>query len=578
MRLSRVRIGALTSLTGALVSRQWRTPTHHSSQCEMDEDCGVHFEQGQVLTNWSSTHTSHPRRVYEPKSAQEVVRVLQLHHRDSGKVRPVGTALSPNGIGLCGASPNSNLVSLAHIDFVEVNPQARTVTVGAGARVSAVLAELAKHGLTLANFSSIQEQQIGGWTQVSAHGTGITLPPVDEMILRLQLATPTEGLLTLSRAANQGDDWLFRFAKVGLGSLGVVTELTLSAIPKFNLEEETFCLTRDSVGRDHVERLQKYRHVRYMWIPYTDTVVVVVSNATTKAVHDTVRGSGAAAGEKPTQAMCALLQAKAQLTPSSTQPSSSSSSSISKKSASVDYSSWSFSQLRDALLDHSPLDIGHIKAVNAAEAAYWRSSSGTRVDDSTNILGFDCGGEQLVYEVCVGMGPLGGGAGAAAGPTASVADSYDIALVKSMLSALEAANIPAPSPIEQRWTASSSAPMSPAYSPSRADVFTWVGVIMYLPQTQTQEQRAAIASKFGQYCAALQPVLDRHGAKVHWAKIEPTYSPGSPGDEGDRTAMRARLARSYKLEEFNSLRDALDPRRVLSNSLIDGLLDQEGQQ
>ena len=27
---------------------------------------------------------------------------------------------------------------------------------------------LAKHGLTLANFSSIKEQQMGGWTQVAA--------------------------------------------------------------------------------------------------------------------------------------------------------------------------------------------------------------------------------------------------------------------------------------------------------------------------------------------------------------------------------------------------------------------------
>lgn len=29
-----------------------------------------------------------------------------------------------------------------------------------------VLEALAKHGLTLQNFSSVQEQQMGGWTQV----------------------------------------------------------------------------------------------------------------------------------------------------------------------------------------------------------------------------------------------------------------------------------------------------------------------------------------------------------------------------------------------------------------------------
>ena len=40
--------------------------------------------------------------------------------------------------------------------------------------VSKILKELKKDGLTLQNFSSIQEQQIGGWTQVAAHGTGKT--------------------------------------------------------------------------------------------------------------------------------------------------------------------------------------------------------------------------------------------------------------------------------------------------------------------------------------------------------------------------------------------------------------------
>ena len=37
--------------------------------------------------------------------------------------------------------------------------------------------------------------------------------------------------------------------------------------------------------------------------------------------------------------------------------------------------------------------------MNRAEEAYWKASEGSREADSTAILGFDCGGEQLVYEV-----------------------------------------------------------------------------------------------------------------------------------------------------------------------------------
>jgi len=240
--------------------------------------------------------------MYEPKSAQEVVRVLQLHHEKRLRVRPVGTALSPNGIGLSSSS-SDNMMSLAGLDYVEVDVERKQVTVGAGARVSSVLSELNKHGLTLENFSSIQEQQVGGWTQVSAHGTGITLPPVDEMILRMQLATPTEGLLSLSRgqehAGTGTDDRLFHVAKVGLGCLGVVTELTLKCIPKMNLRETTFIASRASIAEGHAERLKTYRHVRYMWIPYTDTVVVVVSNATNEPITPFVPGPSPSPSPSP---------------------------------------------------------------------------------------------------------------------------------------------------------------------------------------------------------------------------------------------------------------------------------------
>ncbi len=37
--------------------------------------------------------------------------------------------------------------------------------------------------------------------------------------------------------------------------------------------------------------------------------------------------------------------------------------------------------------------------VNRAEAEFWRLSSGQRVGYSDEILGFDCGGQQLVLEV-----------------------------------------------------------------------------------------------------------------------------------------------------------------------------------
>jgi hypothetical protein len=39
-----------------------------------------------------------------------------------------------------------------------------------------------------------------------------------------------------------------------------------------------YCTSISELRKNHADLLQKYRHVRYMWIPYTDSVVVVVSD------------------------------------------------------------------------------------------------------------------------------------------------------------------------------------------------------------------------------------------------------------------------------------------------------------
>ncbi len=91
--------------------------------------------------------------------------------------------------------------------------------------------------------------------------------------------------------------------------------------------------------------------------------------------------------------------------------------------------------------------------------------------------------------------------------------------MRQLLAEIEAAQLPAHSPIEQRWTASSSSPMSPAaagpgihgcscsssghataVASLPADtIHSWVGIIMYLP-TDDEAARAAIAARCGQCC------------------------------------------------------------------------------
>ena len=129
--------------------------------------------------------------------------------------------------GFCLALLFGLSVPAAGDEVLEVDAEKKLLRVQAGARVREVVEALRPHGLTLQNYASIREQQMGGFTQVGAHGTGARIPPVDETVVEMKLVTPARGTLTLSATS---EPELFKLAKCGIGALGAVTELTIKCV------------------------------------------------------------------------------------------------------------------------------------------------------------------------------------------------------------------------------------------------------------------------------------------------------------------------------------------------------------
>ncbi|KAH8057707.1 D-arabinono-1,4-lactone oxidase [Aureococcus anophagefferens] len=467
------------------------------------------------VVNWSATHSARPTAVYTPESVADVEALVAAHAARKARLRPCGSALSPNGLALSAVlSDGGAMVNLGLLDdVVAVDAEARTVTVRCGAKVDQVLDALAPHGLTLENLASIASQQIGGFVGVGAHGTGASLPPVDEHVLELTVVTPGGGTVTLAR----GDGLLESFL-VGLGALGVAVEAKLRCVPKHLLRERVQVMTRNEVAAKHADLLRDNRHVRFMWIPFEDAVVVVSNNPT----FDGVLGEGQGGPSPYTDdqklaPLRALLEATRPGVPGA--------------------ASMHSAELRDALLAIAPLDVGHVRAVNKAEAEFWRRSQGTDVADSSRKLNFECGGQQWVNECCFPAGSLSQPSGA------------------------------------DRWTSGSRSLLSPASSkaplPDDA-IFSWVGVIMYLP-TDEPTQRAAITAAFDGYKKHCERSLwPAYGAVEHWAKIE------EPADADAAATAVARLAAKFDTAKFAALRDVYDPDNILSTPLLDAVLPRGG--
>ncbi|CAM9159735.1 unnamed protein product, partial [Ascophyllum nodosum] len=501
----------------------------YQHQEEEDEE-----EEKEEIENWSSTHSVKTKAYLQPESAEEVERIIREAHRERKRVRVLGNALSPNGIGLS----EDTMLSLGQCDRVlRVDQERKTVTIEAGARVQQVVDALAPHGLTLQNYASINEQQLGGFLQVGAHGTGATIPPVDEQVVAMKLVTPQLGTIELS---NDHNPELFRLCKVGLGAMGVVTEVTIKCVMRHKLLETTSVMTRAEVKANHHALLRNNKHIRYMWIPYTDAVVVVRCNnpelrdeppriqppadvMSRHAAQDTTTnsGSGEETPKEPLQDDEDCLQPLKSLLLSKLRP---------KASAAdlEDIDALNFAGLRGKLLEAAPLDVAWIKQVNAAEAEFWRRSQGTRVDYSDKVLAFECGGQQWVNEVCFPVGTL------------KEPNDKDLDYMTELMRLIEEEGVPAPAPIEQRWTSSSSAGMSPAHDPASPEtIFSWVGVIMYL-SAEDLKARQRVTDAFLAYRDLCKTRLwDRYDCAVHWAKLE------KPRTEEEAVDTTARLRRRY---------------------------------
>jgi L-galactono-1,4-lactone dehydrogenase len=142
--------------------------------------------------------------------------------------------------------------------------------------------------------------------------------------------------------------------------------------------------------------------------------------------------------------------------------------------------------------------------------------------------------------------------------------------MEQLLEGIEKLSIPAHSPIEQRWSASSSSYMSPAYGPSNG-LHSWVGIINYLPSSTTPEkemlQRQDITALFtGPYCDLMRTIGNDVDATSHWAKLEPPKSVWKLVD------LQLFLNNRFPLEKFNAWRSQLDPKNILSSPLINLIL------
>ena len=217
-----------------------------------------------------------PETIYKPADEEHIARLIQRTIDSQKRIKAVGSALSWSDI----ADMPENAILFDNMDKVlEVDKDNKQVRVQAGARLKDVNELLAEHGLAFDNFGSIVLQTAAGYIATGTHGTGIRTPILSTSIDRIRLI---DGLGEIHELDATHEPELFSAARVNLGCLGVVTEITFRCVEAFDLEESLELVDFDTALGDLDNYLNKNDYCKFWWLPYTDKVQVYSFNKTTK--------------------------------------------------------------------------------------------------------------------------------------------------------------------------------------------------------------------------------------------------------------------------------------------------------
>jgi FAD-linked oxidoreductase len=224
--------------------------------------------------NWGRNQHSIPAAIDEPRSLLEVVESVETAASAGQTVKVVASGHSFSDI----AATTGRMLRIGALDrVVAIDRDAMTATVEAGIPLWVLNDELAKRGLALSNLGDIDRQTIAGATSTGTHGTGLRYGSIAASIVGLELVTATGEVV---RCSATEEPEIFACARVGLGVLGVVTQLTLQCEPSFKLRAIEEPLPWGEFLDEWDGILETNDHVDCYWFPHTDTCTVKTSNRT----------------------------------------------------------------------------------------------------------------------------------------------------------------------------------------------------------------------------------------------------------------------------------------------------------
>jgi L-gulonolactone oxidase len=227
--------------------------------------------------NWAGDQVCTPTRREQPANLDELRAAVHSAGDDGLRVRVAGSGHSFSDIDCT----DGVMLSLERMqEVLDVDPASGLVHVQAGITIKALSRTLAEHGLALENVGDIDVQSIAGAISTATHGTGAKLPNLSAQVSELTLVLADGSTLTCS-ADSDAEAW--RAARVGLGALGALAEVTLRCVPAFTLHGVDAQAPLAEVLERFDELISANDHFEFFVFPHADVALTRTNNRTDRA-------------------------------------------------------------------------------------------------------------------------------------------------------------------------------------------------------------------------------------------------------------------------------------------------------
>lgn len=198
--------------------------------CKEEKRATVAESEESARTNWAKNYSYRAKNLHEPKTIQEVQALVRKLDRQ----KALGSCHCFNNIA---DSPQNQISTKKLIGPIKINEEESSVTVGAGTKYGDFAPELHARGYALHNLASLPHISVAGACATATHGSGIKNGNLASNVSAIELVTGTGDIVNLNRRENPDQ---FYGAVVGLGALGIVTNVTLDVQRTFNVRQDVF--------------------------------------------------------------------------------------------------------------------------------------------------------------------------------------------------------------------------------------------------------------------------------------------------------------------------------------------------